>query len=171
MALSFLVLGAPMGLLGSTREREALPERPKAIRLVLTIRYPTTQGNETPGTEYRYLETDLAFAGRSDAWASDCVPIVRAQTLLTTQALAARIEGAFLRSSDPERVRRFREDARELATSVLGYAQEEQLAVRAQGAAQAALEGLVREYERGVTVRIGPDGKTEVTVDGPDRSQ
>ena len=150
----------------ATCQREAIPVRPEAVRLVLTLRHPAEKASGRPTIAYRYIETDLAFMNRPGAWANDCVPIVSKGSQLTATALAARIEEAsLLDRSDRDRTRRFRADALEVATSVLEYEPKDKLAVRAQAAAQEALKTLVTEYGYDLTVQIGPGKEAQVVVE------
>ena len=102
----------------------ALPERPDAICIGLTVRADTKPGRN-PGPAL-FLDTDLAFAG--EAWASvdSSLPLVTMDSDISSQELADLLRDSFFAPSDDvdadsreRQESQFEQEARHIATRLL----------------------------------------------------
>ena len=98
----------------------ALPPRPEAVRMELTVR-----GAGGPAPAVR-LHTDLAFAGEAWSWLHDALPLVTTDSTLQPRELAQLLRDGFFSPSDDADADsydtqrgRFDEDALHLATRLL----------------------------------------------------
>ena len=98
----------------------ALPPRPEAVRIALTVR-----AADGPSDPLR-LPADLAFAGEAWSWLQDAVPLVTADSALQPHELATLLRNGFFSPSDDAgadsyetQLDRFDEDALHLATRLL----------------------------------------------------
>ena len=98
----------------------ALPVRPAAIRIELTVRPPSGP----PAT--LDLATDLAFAGEAWSWVEDALPLVTADSALQPHELAGLLAAGFFSPSEEADAdswetqrERFDESALHLATRLL----------------------------------------------------